>query len=53
MSREIETWYKASEARWYHRCSCWRHLKQGDGYAFDNGWYPADVPFPHAEWCKA
>jgi hypothetical protein len=47
-----EQWYDAGRDLKMVRCSCWRHLIIG-GVADNNGWHPADRPYPHAPYCPA
>lgn len=57
-SKEAQVlWYKQSNSTMYHRCAdCWDHLRyshpSGVPIADDNGYQPADKPYPHAAWCK-
>jgi hypothetical protein len=50
--QHYEYWYDAGRDLKMVRCSCWRHLMIG-GIADNNGWYPADRPYPHAPYCPA
>jgi len=51
-SPHYERWSDEGRDRLMIRCSCWRHTIMG-GTAVNNGWHPADRPYPHALYCPA
>lgn len=53
----IESYYDAGRNATFVRCSCWKHLLGSDfdtaiGAALFDGWYSANKPYPHADWCE-
>ena len=48
-----DTYYRLSRDEKLHRClTCWAHLGPVGGPVFDNGFMPAEKPYPHARWCS-
>ena len=55
-ARELYRTVREGHWAWLHRCTgCWLVQAYADASglrtAVDNGFHPADRPYPHARWC--